>query len=156
MPSLDPSAARSSIQSFLNGRGDLLGSLARNALCASTVVLALMSGSAFSRDNPAGSTVERLGDTVALTALPPEARQTYASVLSGGPFAYEKDGIVFGNRERQLPRHPRGYYREYTVKTPGARDRGARRVVCGGKVPMKPEACFYTDDHYASFSKIVP
>ena len=76
-------------------------------------------------------------------------------IFQGGPFAYEKDGTVFGNRERLLPGHARGFYREYTVATPGARNRGARRIVCGGK-PKLPEACYYTDDHYASFRKIVP
>ena len=75
-------------------------------------------------------------------------------ILSGGPFPYDKDGIVFGNRERLLPAKTRGYYREYTVKTPGARNRGARRMVCGGTPPTKPEACFYSDDHYASFRRI--
>ena len=62
---------------------------------------------------------------------------------------------MFGNRERQLPRQARGYYREYTVRTPGASDRGARRIVCGGEVPAKPQACYYTADHYASFRVIV-
>ena len=92
---------------------------------------------------------------LALTELPAEGQQTYQRILQGGPFPYEKDGVVFGNRERQLPRQARGYYREYTVKTPGARDRGARRIVCGGEVPTRPEACYYTADHYASFRLIV-
>lgn len=91
---------------------------------------------------------------VALQALPPQAQETHRLILQGGPFPYAKDGEVFGNRERQLPAHPRGYYREYTVKTPGSRDRGARRIVCGGPVPAKPETCFYTADHYASFQRI--
>ncbi len=94
--------------------------------------------------------------TVALADLPVQARQTHQLVLSGGPFPYAKDGTVFGNRERLLPKHARGYYREYTVKTPGSRDRGARRIVCGGTPPTKPLACYYTADHYASFSRIVP
>ncbi|MFO1339775.1 MAG: ribonuclease domain-containing protein [Burkholderiaceae bacterium] len=94
--------------------------------------------------------------TVALAALPAEAQQTERSIRSGGPFAYAKDGIVFGNREQMLPRQPRGFYREYTVRTPGSRDRGARRIVCGGRVPREPEACFYTEDHYASFRRITP
>lgn len=93
-------------------------------------------------------------DSVALQALPAEARHTRQLILTGGPFPYQKDGTVFGNRERQLPRRDRGYYREYTVPTPGERDRGARRIVCGGWVPTKPEACFYTADHYASFQRI--
>jgi len=92
---------------------------------------------------------------VALTALPPEGQQTYRLIHQGGPFPYEKDGTVFGNRERLLPRQAMGFYREYTVKPPGARDRGARRIVCGGEVPKSPEACYYTEDHYASFRMIV-
>lgn len=95
-------------------------------------------------------------DTVALAALPREAQNTHRLVLAGGPFPYDKDGSVFGNRERLLPSKARGYYREYTVKTPGARNRGARRLVCGGKPPTNPDACFYTDDHYASFKRIAP
>jgi len=94
--------------------------------------------------------------TVMLGTLPAEAQSTYRLVLTGGPFPYAKDGAVFGNRERQLPGKPRGFYREYTVKTPGAQNRGARRIVCGGKPPTQPEACFYTDDHYASFRRIAP
>ena len=84
----------------------------------------------------------------------PEARTTHRLILKGGPFPYSKDGSVFGNRERLLAPKARGFYREYTVKTPGSRDRGARRIVCGGKPPTEPEACFYTDDHYASFRRI--
>lgn len=93
--------------------------------------------------------------TVALSALPAEAQRTARLIRSGGPFPYAKDGIVFGNRERLLPRKARGHYREYTVKTPGARDRGARRIICGGARPTEPEACYYTADHYASFARIV-
>jgi len=94
--------------------------------------------------------------TVALATLPAEAQTTHRLILAGGPFASRKDGTVFGNRERALPRQPRGFYHEYTVRTPGARDRGARRIVCGGLEPQRPEACFYTADHYASFQQIVP
>lgn len=93
--------------------------------------------------------------TVARAQLPAEAQATERLIRSGGPFPYGKDGTVFGNRERLLPAHPRGYYREYTVRTPGARDRGARRIVCGGRQPTDPEACYYTADHYASFRRIV-
>ncbi len=92
---------------------------------------------------------------MSLTELPVEGQQTYRLIHQGGPFPYEKDGSVFGNRERQLPRQARGYYREYTVRTPGASDRGARRIVCGGEVPRKPEACYYTADHYATFRLVV-
>jgi ribonuclease T1 len=93
--------------------------------------------------------------TVTLASLSAEAQQTDAQIRSGGPFAYSKDGSVFGNREKLLPANARGYYREYTVTTPGARDRGARRIVCGGSQPAKPDACYYTGDHYASFARIV-
>ena len=93
---------------------------------------------------------------VALVTLPAEAQATHRLILAGGPFPYPKDGSVFGNRERLLPMHPRGHYREYTVKTPGARNRGAKRIVCGGQPPTQPEACYYTADHYASFKRIAP
>lgn len=93
--------------------------------------------------------------TVSATDLPPQGQDTYAKIHKGGPFPYEKDGTVFGNRERILPNEKRGYYREYTVKTPGSRDRGARRIVCGGK-PTTPDACYYTADHYSSFKRIAP
>nr|WP_233204822.1 ribonuclease [Limnohabitans sp. 15K] len=93
--------------------------------------------------------------TLWVTDLPREGQETYQLIHQGGPFPYEKDGTVFGNRERILPREARGFYLEYTVRTPGAKDRGARRIVCGGQAPRKPEACYYTQDHYASFRKIV-
>ena len=93
--------------------------------------------------------------TVTLTALPAQGRDMMALIEKGGPFKYDKDGTVFGNREQILPTAQRGYYREYTVKTPGERSRGARRIVCGGQQPRTPDACFYTDDHYGSFRQIV-
>lgn len=92
--------------------------------------------------------------SVARAELPREAQATVALIRAGGPFPYSKDGAVFANRERLLPPEARGYYREYTVETPGARDRGARRIVCGGRKPTLPDACFYTGDHYASFARI--
>lgn len=95
-------------------------------------------------------------DTVALAALPSEAQHTYRLILAGGPFPHDKDGVVFGNRERLLPVKARGYYHEYTVRTPGARNRGARRLVCGGLPPTRPAICYYTDDHYASFRAVTP
>ncbi len=82
---------------------------------------------------------------ITLAQLPPEARETIARIESGGPFPYPQDGSVFGNRERLLPLRERGYYREYTVPTPGARDRGARRIVAGGG------RYWYSDDHYRTF-----
>lgn len=95
--------------------------------------------------------------SVALVSLPIEAQDTQRLIFSGGPFPYpRKDGTVFGNREQLLPHEPRGYYREYTVPTPGSRDRGARRIICGGRVMKLPDVCYYTQDHYASFRRIAP
>ncbi len=84
-------------------------------------------------------------------ALPREAHETLRRILDGGPHPYRQDGGVFQNRERELPRRDRGWYREYTVKTPGSRDRGARRIVTGGNPPSE---FWYTDDHYRSFQRI--
>lgn len=94
------------------------------------------------------------GTTISVGQLPEQGRETYRLIQQGGPFPYDKDGSVFGNRERLLPAKARGHYREYTVRTPGSRDRGARRIVCGGP-PRTPEVCYYTSDHYASFRRIV-
>ncbi|HEX5962067.1 MAG TPA: ribonuclease domain-containing protein [Rhodanobacteraceae bacterium] len=82
--------------------------------------------------------------------LPPEAARTLALIANGGPFPYRQDGGVFGNYEHLLPAEPRGYYHEYTVATPGARNRGARRIITGGDPPV---VYYYTDDHYRSFRK---
>jgi ribonuclease T1 len=86
---------------------------------------------------------------IAARDLPKEARDTLALVKKGGPFPYAKDGAVFGNREARLPKQKRGYYREYTVKTPGERTRGKRRIVSG-----RGGDHWYTDDHYATFRRI--
>jgi len=94
-------------------------------------------------------------NTITVAELPLQGRDMMALIYKGGPFRYDKDGTVFGNRERILPAKNRGYYREYTVKTPSERTRGARRIICAGLMPAAPEACYYTDDHYASFRKIV-
>ena len=92
--------------------------------------------------------------TMTVAELPPQGQTTLRLIYQGGPFPYEKDGSVFGNRERLLPPQRRGHYREYTVKTPYARNRGARRIVCGG-LASAPTQCYYTGDHYASFREIV-
>ena len=90
---------------------------------------------------------------IALVKLPAEARDVLLLIRAGGPFPYERDGVTFGNRERLLPAQRRGYYHEYTVTTPGAKNRGARRIICGGS-RRTPDVCYYTDDHYASFRRI--
>jgi ribonuclease T1 len=92
--------------------------------------------------------------TLRVAELPRQGQETYERIRMGGPFPFEKDGAVFGNRERLLPVKSRGYWREYTVHTPGSRDRGARRIVCGGPAKV-PHSCYYTADHYASFRMIV-
>ena len=116
------------------------------------LLLLLAAGIAFTAS--ARTTPQALAD-VALADLPREARDVHALVGSGGPFPFDRDGIVFGNREELLPAQPRGYYHEYTVRTPGVKSRGGRRLVCGG--PAKaPDACYYTDDHYRSVRKIRP
>lgn len=80
--------------------------------------------------------------------LPPEALRTLALIERGGPFPHRQDGNIFGNREGRLPARPRGYYREYTVETPGVSHRGTRRIVTGG---APPQVWYYSDDHYDSF-----
>jgi ribonuclease T1 len=87
------------------------------------------------------------------TELPRDARIMLDLIARGGPFQYDRDGVVFGNRERILPDRPRGYYHEYTVQSRGARSRGARRIVCGG-APQSTSDCYYSDDHYRTFKRI--
>jgi ribonuclease T1 len=87
---------------------------------------------------------------IAATELPKQAQETIALIKAGGPFPYSRDGIVFSNREKILPKEKRGYYKEYTVKTPGAKNRGARRIVTGGEGQF-----YYSDDHYASFKRVL-
>jgi len=90
---------------------------------------------------------------VTAAELPAEARDVLARIRAGGPHRYERDGVVFGNREHQLPAQKRGYYHEYTVPTPGVKTRGARRIVCGGP-KTAPDGCWYTGDHYQTFARI--
>lgn len=136
---------------------------AGRALCAA-LVAALVALVALPAAASESATPERTATQVAMGArpqaparmreiaaadLPREARETLALIKQGGPYPYRKDGSRFGNRERLLPEKPRAYYREYTVPTPGARDRGARRIVAG-----QGGEYYYTDDHYASFRRI--
>jgi ribonuclease T1 len=116
-------------------------------LCACVAVaflVALAPATSVAQRAPAPATAE-----IAVTQLPKEARETLALIKKGGPYPYAKDGVAFGNREARLPKQKRGYYREYTVKTPGERTRGARRIVAG-----QGGDYWYTDDHYATFRRI--
>ncbi len=90
---------------------------------------------------------------IAVADLPKEGREVLVLIRDGGPFRYDRDGVVFGNYERLLPAQPKGYYHEYTVHTPGVEGRGARRIICGGPT-RTPDACYYTSDHYRSFKRI--
>ncbi|GAB2658704.1 guanyl-specific ribonuclease [Kribbella swartbergensis] len=112
-------------------------------LAASLFGCAATKPAASSTDPESGLTV------VAVADLPAEARDTLKLIDQGGPFPYSRDGVVFGNFEKILPTKERGYYREYTVKTPGESDRGARRIVTG-----EGGERYYTDDHYKSFRRI--
>ena len=94
-----------------------------------------------------------LDQSIAVKNLPRPGQETLASIAAGGPFASDRDGIAFSNRERLLPREKRGYYREYTVRTPGVRNRGAKRIVCGGD-QRAADQCYYSEDHYQSFKCI--
>ncbi|MCX5419430.1 ribonuclease domain-containing protein [Streptomyces sp. NBC_00078] len=118
--------------------------------CSSTTGTSGTSGTTGGRSTAA--TPAWVGDlaTVQASQLPAEARQTLALIDKGGPFPYARDGVVFGNYEGLLPGQQRGYYHEYTVRTPGSRDRGARRIVTGqgGEI-------YYTDDHYESFRAVL-
>jgi ribonuclease T1 len=114
--------------------------------CRAALLLAALAG--FAAPAPAREPSVAFG-TVALADLPPEARQTVRLIQRGGPFPYDRDGVAFRNFERHLPLRERGYYREYTVPMPGARNRGVRRIVAG-----RGGELYYTDDHYRSFRRV--
>jgi len=111
------------------------------------VILALAATSAQAKSHHSYN--DLLLQEVTLSSLPVEAKETLRLIKQGGPFPYPRDGVVFGNYEKRLPKKQRGYYHEYTVKTPGARNRGARRIVCG-----QVSECYYTGDHYQTFKLI--
>jgi ribonuclease T1 len=126
------------------------------AIVAAAMFHLFQGGSVDARDNRVdrrASEQTASGASIASDRLPNEAQTTLALIKRGGPFPYEKDGTVFSNREKALPRQPRGYYTEYTVKSPGSRDRGARRIIAGGD-PKQGNEFYYTDDHYQSFKRI--
>ena len=103
----------------------------------------------------AGFAQAEIGD-IHVADLPPEARKTLDLIHHGGPFPYRRDGLIFGNYEKRLPRQPRGYYLEYTVPTPGAMDRDARRIIMGrgATADVRKAEAYYTDDHYRTFRRI--
>ena len=138
---------------FCNWNGALFKKSARFVLTAGLLVIAFMLSSIVLVHGK-GALVDIANDSITLAQLPVQGQDMMKKIETGGPFKYDKDGTVFGNRERLLPDKNRGFYREYTVKTPGESTRGARRIVCGGAQAVAPEACYYTDDHYASFRKI--
>ena len=113
------------------------------------VAAALLAVSLLACDGSVANTTAGGIPEVAVGELPEQARRTIALIRKGGPYPYERDGIVFGNFEGLLPAKERGYYREYTVRTPGTKGRGARRIVAG-----KSGELYYTDDHYNSFRRI--
>jgi ribonuclease T1 len=126
----------------------------RRALAAGLLLAAVLGapGADAREDRPRGLVGE-----VPVAQLPPEARETLALIQRGGPYPYRKDGTVFRNRERHLPAQPRGYYTEYTVRTPWEKDRGARRIVAGRGSAGDPASSgeyYYTADHYRSFRRI--
>lgn len=121
-------------------------------VCLAALVTGCSSGSGGAGESSAFSPAwaPRGMPAVQADRLPAEARRTLRLIDDGGPFPYEKDGSVFGNFEGELPKQRRGHYREYTVPTPGERDRGARRIVTGSG-----DETYYTDDHYASFKAVL-
>ena len=112
------------------------------------LVMSLLSALSFGRQAE-----PLVADSIPVASLPSEARQALAQVRRGPPYAYAKDGVAFGNHERLLPKQPRGYYREFTVRTAGSRNRGARRLIIGG-TPAASSEIYYTADHYASFIRV--
>lgn len=127
--------------------------IARLLACLAAALALALAALPAAAQREAPSTRESAHDAVAgeveLARLPPEARETVKLIQKGGPYPYARDGVVFRNREGQLPREKRGYYREFTVKTPGERTRGARRIIAG-----KSGELYYTDDHYGHFRRI--
>ncbi|MBI2683794.1 MAG: ribonuclease N1 [Actinobacteria bacterium] len=113
------------------------------------VVFALLSGSARTDTPPASATTVSASANTSTAGLPAEVGRTLRLIRAGGPFPYARDGVVFQNRERRLPRRPGGYYREYTVPTPGSRDRGPRRIIRGSS-----DEFWYSPDHYGTFRRL--
>jgi ribonuclease T1 len=130
------------------------------SIIVAVILAAIFGTEQFDRGNPEvrkTNSSARTGQVgageIAFDALPREGQVVIRQIFAGGPFKYRKDGTVFQNREGRLPDKKRGYYREYTVKTPGEKTRGARRIVAGGP-KSQPDVMYYTKDHYRSFLKV--
>ena len=155
-PSGGHSPSRKLLAALLLGLAALAGcSQGQQASSRTTPPPVATAPASFAPATPQASTGSRI-PTMPLQQLPRQGQATYALILQGGPFPFSKDGSTFFNREQLLPQQLRGYYREYTVAHPKARNRGAKRIVCGGQQPRQPDACYYTSDHYASYARIVP
>jgi ribonuclease T1 len=144
-----PFSANAATRSRRSRRGSWWSELRAAAL---VLLLALAAFPGLAREPAAG-----LAGEIAFADLPPQARETLALIQRGGPFPFRKDGAVFHNREQRLPIRPRGYYRSFTVPTPGSRDRGARRIVAGvgaGNDVATSGEYYYTADHYRTFRRI--
>jgi ribonuclease T1 len=121
------------------------------ALLCGIIALALLAATNLAGVRDArGELIKNAMPLIAVATLPPDGQTTLQLIKKGGPFPYRKDGSIFGNRERILPRQTRGYYKEYTVKTPGAHNRGARRIIAG-----EVGEYYYTSDHYNTFQRVV-
>jgi ribonuclease T1 len=141
-------------------RIDFLFSISRSCglLVKIVFAIALLATLNLSPDSPFSSIANskespKFSDQIAVRDLPSEAQDVLVLIKKGGPFRYKKDGSTFSNRERVLPKQPRGYYTEYTVKTARSKDRGAVRIVAGGN-PQTSGEYYFTDDHYSSFKRI--
>ncbi|GAC1324747.1 MAG: hypothetical protein NVS3B11_03390 [Collimonas sp.] len=133
---------------FLGLSVDFAAAMLRNGMLL--LLGLLLSFQVFSRE-PSPETLSQ--DVISVNQLPQEAQATLILIKQGGPFPYAKDGVTFGNYEGMLPRQRRGYYHEFTVKTPYARNRGARRIIAGGN-PQSSGEYYYTDNHYQTFRRI--
>jgi ribonuclease T1 len=145
----------------LRSRGNTMNGLTKRLLLLLAVLIGfggllhcltdgiLVSAASAYRDKFRSTGHARQIQIIPVAQLPLEGRKTLKLIKQGGPFPYRKDGTTFQNREKRLPVHPRGYYKEYTVKTPGKTNRGARRIVAGSRGEF-----YYTSDHYTTFKRI--
>jgi len=146
-------ASETAVNSNGTGTWQRVRLAARGALCAAALVVTGWVAVSDAQAFVPGPAVAGF-PVIKRAELPEQGRDVLTRIENGDSFEHPKDGSVFGNRERLLPKQTRGYYREYTVPTPGLKHRGAKRIVCGGQPKRRPEACFYTEDHYASFRLI--